>query len=142
VFFSLSYPAFHTGLSKGNACGVLRLCGAAEPRQGLPFDNPVQAKRSAGYENSKLNRMQYTLPLYSLRTTSGEDNNSHFSARKNREGIFSLFLSLFLKNNPVFSHEKLHPAAEIAFLFLRLHRKKGGRHDTKNTFLFFIALCS
>ncbi|MDR1864359.1 MAG: hypothetical protein LBR08_02190, partial [Bacteroidales bacterium] len=28
VFFSLSYPAFHTGLSKGNACGVLRLCRA------------------------------------------------------------------------------------------------------------------
>ncbi|MDR1865077.1 MAG: hypothetical protein LBR08_05830, partial [Bacteroidales bacterium] len=33
--------------------------GCAPPRQGLPFDNPVQAKRSAGYENSKLNRMQY-----------------------------------------------------------------------------------
>jgi hypothetical protein len=33
--------------------------GCAQPRQGLPFDNPVQAKRSAGYENSKLNRMQY-----------------------------------------------------------------------------------
>jgi hypothetical protein len=29
------------------------------PDRGLPFDNPVQAKRSAGYENSKLNRMQY-----------------------------------------------------------------------------------
>jgi hypothetical protein len=35
--------------------------GYAQPRQGLPFDNPVQAKRSAGYENSKLNRMQYKL---------------------------------------------------------------------------------
>ncbi|MDR1864844.1 MAG: hypothetical protein LBR08_04655, partial [Bacteroidales bacterium] len=35
--------------------------GCAQPRQGLPFDNPVQAKRSAGYENSKLNRMQYII---------------------------------------------------------------------------------
>jgi hypothetical protein len=38
--------------------------GCAQPRQGLPFDNPVQAKRSAGYENSKLNRMQYISPTW------------------------------------------------------------------------------
>jgi hypothetical protein len=40
--------------------------GCAQPRQGLPFDNPVQAKRSAGYENSKLNRMQYTISILSF----------------------------------------------------------------------------
>jgi hypothetical protein len=40
--------------------------GCAQPRQGLPLDNPVQAKRSAGDENSKLNRMQYIRHNYSF----------------------------------------------------------------------------
>jgi hypothetical protein len=46
VFFSLSYPAFHTGLSKGNACGVLRPCRAAHnPDRGCLLITPY--KRSA-----------------------------------------------------------------------------------------------
>jgi hypothetical protein len=85
--------------------------GCAQPRQGLPLDNPVQAKRSAGDENSKLNRMQYNLsaPSYHAERDTLRMISAPF--------LFDLLLSLFLFVYLSVIYTILFPRRKKTFMF-------------------------
>jgi hypothetical protein len=130
VFFSLSYPAFHTGLSKGNAYGVLRLCRTVHnPDRGCLLITPY--KRSAVRGTKTQNSTECSIiRLPSVRKVADLKERRRCSTRYGVGRWWLMPVSIdmqvlrtgsFENSDPVFFTP--HPAGRVCKRFIKNRRK-------------------